>query len=87
MTYMVFMVSAQSMNTFFVIFHMFDTEDSDQTLRYKMGYVLYMVFFFVQVFLLVGTYIGAWFIYIRLALFLKPGSDTDDSDELFEDQS
>lgn len=52
-----------------------------------MGYVLYMVFFFVQVFLLVGTYIGAWFIYIRLALFLKPASDTDDSDELFEDQS
>lgn len=29
MTYMVFMVTAQSMNTFFVIFHMFDSEDSD----------------------------------------------------------
>ena len=46
MTYMIFMVTAQSMNTFFVIFHMFDVEDSDETLRYKMGYVLYMVFFF-----------------------------------------
>lgn len=34
MTYMAFMVAAQSMNTFFVIFHMLDSEDSDETLRY-----------------------------------------------------
>lgn len=87
MTYMVFMVAAQSMNTFFVIFHMFDSEDSDETLRYKLGYVFYMIFFFLQSAMLIGTYIGAWVIYMRLALFLKPNQEADDSDELFEDGS
>jgi len=66
---------SQSCNTFFVIFHKFDeefTRHSEDTLRYKMGNFLYFVFFFAQSFILVATYIAAWFIYIRLALFLKP---------------
>jgi len=40
-----------------------------------MGWVFYMIFFFTQVAMLIGTYFFAWAVYIRLALFLKPSSD------------
>lgn len=66
------LITAQSMNTFFVVFHMFDTEDSDEKLRYKLGNFAFMTFFFLQTGMLIGTWIYAFVIYYRLAKFLKP---------------
>ena len=85
------------MQTFFVFFHMFDTEDSDETLRYKLGWAFYMIFFFTQALLLIGTYVFAWYVYLRLAFFLKPAKSTAGpvynqdgeyvQDDQFEDQN
>lgn len=80
------------MQSFFVIFHKFDSDTSDTTLRYEMGYVLYMTFFFTQAVMLFGSYAFAWFVYIKLAMFLRPerrpvndlGQEVSD-DEGFED--
>lgn len=85
-------VVAQSLNTFFVMFHSFDdqaNEDSEQTLRYKIGSICYFVFFFVQVVMLFATWLAAIIIYIRLATFLKPeaasSEETDaEKTDLFE---
>ena len=63
----------QGLQCFFVFFHAFDTEESDETLRYKLGYIFYMIFFFVQASMLVGSYVFAWYVYLRLIMFLKPG--------------
>ena len=35
------------MNTFFVVFHRYDVEDSETTLRYLLGTIFYMVDFYV----------------------------------------
>ena len=62
----------QLLQTFFTIFHKYDSEDSESTTRYKVGWVFYMIFFFAQVIMLIGTYIFAWTVYLRLIIFLKP---------------
>jgi hypothetical protein len=70
------------------MFHKLDSEDSEDTLRYKMGYVLYMMFFFLQSLMLLATYVLAWVLYIRLATFLKPNASSDEegaeNDDEFE---
>ena len=78
-SYFGLVVIAQAMNSFCVIFHMFDTaEDVEDTARFKLGQITYFTFFFLQTFaLLIGTYIFAWVIYIRLAVFLKPVSEEE----------
>lgn len=63
------------MNTFFVIFHAYDTPDSNQTPRYVIGYVLYMLDFLIQTIILLATFIYSFYLYARLALFLKPESE------------
>ena len=68
------LVFVTSINTFFVIFHKYDEDDSEKTLRYKLGYIFYMVNFYIQCFLLLGTSVYAFIIYYRLAVFLKPPS-------------
>lgn len=54
-----------------------------------MGYVAYMAFFFCQSLVLLVTFVFAWVLYIRLALFLKPDSNATTSgsqdDDEFED--
>ena len=68
-------VYTQAANTFFVVFHSLDVEDSEETLRYKMGTVLYMINFFLQSIILVATFGWAWYLYIKLFQFLRPPSD------------
>jgi len=41
------LVLVTAMNTFFVVFHRYDVEESEVTLRYKLGYFFYMTFFFI----------------------------------------
>ena len=60
------------MNTFFTVFHKFDVSDSEEKLRYKLGFIMYMVNFYVQCFILLATTIYAFVLYIRLYIFLKP---------------
>ena len=76
------------MNSFCVIFHMLDSEGSEDTLRYKMGQISYFTFFFLQTVALIGTYTFAWIIYIRLAIFLKPRkrSINEIGEEVSEDE-
>ena len=76
--YIWLLVSATAMNTFMVVFHKYDTEDSKETLRYKLGFILYMLNFLIQTGLLLGTFIYAFVLYTRLALFLRPDYDTND---------
>ena len=64
-----------------MLFHTIDEEmiggsHSEDTPRYKIGFFCYFVMFSVQIVMLVGTYIAAWIIYIRLTLFLKPEKPT-----------
>ena len=54
------------------MFHRFDVENSEETLRYTLGTIFYMVDFYVQCIILLATFVYAFVIYIRLALFLKP---------------
>ena len=79
--YFVLICFCQASQTFFTIFHALDSKDSDETLRYKIGYFLYMAFFFLQSLMLFATFVFAWVIYIRLAMFLKPDSRRDIGDD------
>lgn len=45
--YLGLIVSMQSLETFFVLFHKLDSSESIDTTRYKLGWVCYMIFFFV----------------------------------------
>jgi len=46
-----------------------------------------MTFFFIQAAMLIGTYIFAWAVYIRLARFLKPSGTSEANDDSFVDQN
>ena len=70
--YFSLIIFMQLLQTFFTMFHKYDSEDSEYTTRYKVGWVFYMIFFFAQVIMLIGTYIFAWTVYLRLIIFLKP---------------
>jgi len=59
-----------------VVYHKFDSEDSHETIRYALGWYLYMIFFFAQSAILIATSIAAWVICIRLILFLRPVNDS-----------
>ena len=75
-----------SLNLFFIIFHTLDTEDSEETRRYELGRIGYMTFFFLLFLIQIGTFIWALILYIRLAIFLKPRSESelnDESDDAF----
>ena len=94
--YMAVTVTCQSANTFFVLFHLFDSKGSEKTLRYAIGYVLYMIFFFLQSAILLATFVSAFVIYYRLTSFLKPesppaaaleGVEEGSEDDAFVDQS
>ena len=56
-------------------------DDSDETLRYKLGNIFYMVNFYVQCFLLLATSVCAFVIYYRLAVFLKPPASLANDDQ------
>lgn len=75
------LITAQSLNTFFVVYHAFDTTDSEQTLRYTLGQIGFMTFFFIQTGMLIGTWVYAFIIYYKLATFLKPPSEADIVDD------
>ena len=51
------------LNTFSITFHEFDTEDSVTTLRYRLGQIFYMVFFFVQTLVLIGVFMFSIVLY------------------------
>ena len=40
------LIFTQGMNSFFVLFHKFDGRNSEKTLRYKLGFVFGLMFFF-----------------------------------------
>ena len=74
------LVFATTINTFFVIFHKYDVEDSEKTLRYLLGFIFYMINFYIQSVILLSTFFYAFFLYARLALFLKPKPRSYDAD-------
>ena len=61
-------------------------DNSEEKSLYKLGWVLYMTFWFTQVVILIGTYFFAWFVYVRIALFFKPdeAQTSDDSTSVLE---
>lgn len=71
------LVTVTSMNTFFVLFHRYDSEDSEATPRYKLGYFFYMLNFFIQTGILLSTFVYSFYLYARLAHFLKPENSGD----------
>ena len=77
-------VFMQSLQVFFVNFHAHDTESSETTLRYKLGQIFYMIFFFIEAAMQFGTYIFAWFVYICLLCFLKSSNTTQGEMTEFE---
>ena len=85
--YAAVLVTVTSMNTFFVVFHRYDSEDSEATPRYKLGYFFYMLNFFIQTLLLLSTFVYAFILYFKLAFFLKPKSRRYDEngDEILSD--
>ena len=87
------LVFATTLNTFFVVFHRYDSADSTLSLRYKLGYFFYMMNFFTQSLILLGTFIFSIILFIRLTMFLKPKNQVLDingeeilSDDEFIDQ-
>ena len=75
------------MNSFFVIYHKLDVVNAEYTLRYKIGAIAYMIFFFSQSLILIVTFVWGWVIYARLAHFLKPSGprlDTNGDEILSE---
>ena len=70
-----------SLNLFFIIFHTLDTKDSEETLRFELGTIGYMTFFFMLFLIQIGTFIWALVLYIRLAIFLKPRTESELNDE------
>ncbi len=51
-----------------------------------MGSITYMMCFFLQSIMLLGTFLFGWILFIRLFLFLRPDSeDTPENDDLFHD--
>ena len=80
--YMGLILLAQILNTFFVLYHVFDSKGSESTIRYKLGQIFYMIFFFMQSLMLVCTLIWAYYLYVRLTLFLKPEESDDDKYEI-----
>lgn len=90
-------VFTTAMNTFFVVFHHFDVDGSEKTLRYKLGSIFYMINFFIQTLLLLATFVYAFVLYIKLALFLKPKArqydangnavESGDDDDTYVDQN
>ena len=60
------------LNTFFITFHEFDTEDSETTLRYKLGQIFYMIFFIVQTLVLIGVFVFSIVLYCKVFTLLKP---------------
>lgn len=68
------------------MFHHLDDEDSEKTLRYKMGSISYMMCFFLQSIMLLATFLFGWILFIRLFIFLKPDQeDTPENDDMFHD--
>ena len=61
-----------AVNTFFVVFHRYDSRDSELTLRYKLGYIFYFINFLSSSLILLGTFLYSFVLYARLAIFLKP---------------
>ena len=69
-------------NTFFVVFHRYDTKGSEWTLRYKLGLIFYFINFMsilvlkinfiLSALILIATFIYSFVLYARLAIFLKP---------------
>lgn len=59
-------------NTFFVVFHRYDTKGSEWTLRYKIGLIFYFINFILSALILIATFIYSFVLYARLAIFLKP---------------
>ena len=59
-------------NTFFVVFHRYDSKESKWSLRYKIGYIFYFLNFALSALILIATFIYSFVLYARLAIFLKP---------------
>ena len=74
------------MNTFVVIFDLFNhRKGKEEESYYKLGSATYFIFFFVQSIALFGTYIFAWVVYIKLAIFLKPVSSEKNGEDAADD--
>ena len=72
------------MQIFFVNFPAQDTESSETTLRYKLGQIFYMAFFFIEATVQFCTYIFAWFVYICVICFLRLSNTTQGEMTEFE---
>ena len=57
-------------NTFFTAFH--EVEGDDETALYMIGFISYMILFFIQTVVLLGVYFFCVTLYVKIYKLLKP---------------